>query len=137
MEMGKTSRGEIVVIEDDEALLKLLKALLADAGYEVRTVRCGATALASISDVPPRLVILDLGLPDMDGYEVCRRLRESFHSWTLPILVLTGMDKPADQLRGFAHGADAYLTKPCDPPELLSTIHLLLEGPEVSSPSTN
>ena len=135
--MGKGSRREIVIIEDDEALVKLLKATLTNAGYDVRTVRCGTTALSSISDVPPRLVILDLGLPDMDGYEVCRKLRESFHSWVLPIVMLTGMDKPADQLRGFAHGADAYLTKPCDPPELLNTIHLLLEGPEAVSPPAN
>jgi DNA-binding response OmpR family regulator len=62
-------------------------------------------------------------------------VRQFFHPWTLPVLILTGMDKPVDQLRGFAFGADAYLTKPCEPEELIRTVSLLLghQDPEFSN----
>ena len=128
--MATKPRQRILVIEDDEALVKLLRSILELAGYEVHAVRCGMTALDCVTDAQPALVILDLGLPDMNGYEVSRKLRQCFHPWSLPILMLTGMDKPVDQLRGFASGADAYLTKPCDPPELLKTVALLLGQPD-------
>ena len=124
--MGRGLRRQILIIEDDEALVRLLRAVLNSAGYDVHTVDCGEQALESISDAPPSLVIVDLGLPDMTGYELCRKLRERFQSWALPIVVLTGWDKPVDKLRGYANGANAYLTKPCDPPDLLNAIAFLL-----------
>ncbi len=124
--MTLTRRQRIVVVEDDEALSRLLRALLEMNGYEVHAESGGEVALRYLRENPAELVILDLRLPDTDGYEVCRKLRHFFHSWDLPVLMLTGMDKPVDQLRGFAFGADAYLTKPCDPPEILKTVALLL-----------
>lgn len=126
MEMRASRRERILVIEDDAAMVRVLRARLEGAGYEVRAERSGAAALTEVADTPPNLVILDLGLPDMNGYEVCRQLRQRFDPWSLPILIVTGMDKPVDQLRGFAFGADAYLTKPCDSSELLKTVALLL-----------
>ena len=126
MERRAFQRERILAIEDDAAMSRLLRALLEGAGYEVRTEGSGAAGLTGVVDTPPDLVILDLGLPDMNGYEVCRQLRQRFNPWSLPILMFTGMDKPVDQLRGFAFGADAYLTKPCDPEELLKTVALLL-----------
>ena len=131
--MENRLRHRILLVEDDETMIRLLRSVLEISGYDVSVVRCGATALACAVDSQPSLVILDLGLPDMNGYEVSRKLRHSFTPWTMPILMLTGMDKPVDQLRGFASGADAYLTKPCDPPELLNTIALLLGNQETSS----
>ena len=133
--MENTRHHRILLVEDDEAMIRLLRSLLEVGGYDVSVVRCGATALTCATDSQPSLVILDVGLPDMNGYEVSRRLRHSFHPWAMPILMLTGLDKPADQLRGFASGADAYLTKPCDPPELLSTIAFLLGQPNAGSSS--
>lgn len=65
-------------------------------------------------------------LPDIDGYKVCRELRKIYRPWVLPVLMLTAKDKPVDKLRGFGHGADAYLTKPFDAGELLQTVRLLL-----------
>ena len=124
--MRASRRERILVIEDDAAMARLLRVLLEGVGYEVRAERSGAVALTEVADTPPDLVILDLGLPDMNGYEVCRQLRQRFNPWSLPILIFTGMDKPVDQLRVFAFGADAYLTKPCDPGELLKTVALLL-----------
>ena len=126
MEMRASRRERILVIEDDAVMARLLRVLLEGTGYEVRTERSGAAALTEAADTPPDLVILDLGLPDMNGYEVCRQLRQQFRPWSLPVLMFTGKDKPVDQLRGFAFGADAYLTKPCDPEEILKTVALLL-----------
>ena len=134
--MENAPRQRILLVEDDEAMVRLLRSVLEMSGYDVSVVRCGATALTCATDSQPSLVILDVGLPDMNGYEVSRRLRHSFNPWAMPILMLTGLDKPADQLRGFASGADAYLTKPFDLPELLSTIALLLGQPSASSSST-
>ena len=96
------------------------------AGYDVHSMRCGEAALGYVIDEHPSLVIVDIGLPDMTGYELCKQLRERFRSWALPIVMLTGWDKPIDRLRGYAHGANAYLTKPCDPPDLLNAITFLL-----------
>ena len=124
--MPATPRARILIVEDEEAMSRLLKALLELSSYEVHVESSGAAALNYAAEQQPDLVILDLRLPDINGYEVCRKLRQFSNSWSMPILMLTGMDKPADQLRGFAFGADAYLTKPCDPPELLKAVNLLL-----------
>lgn len=119
-------RKRILVIEDDEAMAKAVKVRLESAGYTVHTEGCAAVALSYAAEHRPNLIILDLRLPDLGGYEVCRRLRQMFDPWIPPILMLTGMDQPVDQLRGFAHGADAYLTKPCDSAELTKTVAVLL-----------
>ncbi|MBI3458046.1 MAG: response regulator [Candidatus Rokubacteria bacterium] len=128
--MTGSQRRKILVVEDDAALVKVLRTLLESAGYEVRAEGRGSSALSCVSNEQPDLVILDLGLPDMDGNEVCRRLRQFLHPWAMPILILTARAAASDQLRGFAHGADAYVTKPFDVPELLKTIALLLGEPE-------
>ena len=128
--MAEEPRERILVIEDDATMSRMLRALLERAGYAVRTERSGVTGLSGAMLESPNLVMLDVRLPDLDGYEVCRKLRQQFNPWALPILMFTGMDKPVDQLRGFAFGADAYLTKPCDPDEILRTIALLLGHPE-------
>ena len=124
--MTAAPRERILVIEDDVALAKFLKTLLEGVGYCVHTETAGAAALHDAAEHRPDLVILDLKLPDIGGYEVCRQLRKLYNKWDVPILILTGMDQPIDQLRGFAHGADAYITKPCEPDELLKTIAGLL-----------
>ena len=124
--MSAAPRTQILIVEDDDAMSRLLKTLLELSGYEVHVEGSGSAGLNYAAEEQPDLVILDLRLPDINGYEVCRKLRQFSNSWSMPILMLTGMDKPADQLRGFAFGADAYLTKPCDPAELLKTVSLLL-----------
>ena len=125
-------RQRILLIEDDEAIARLLHVYLDSAGYDVHVEHDGHHAITYATLHQPDLVILDLRLPDMHGYDVCRELRKTYHSWVLPIMMLTGMDTPIDQLRGYAFGADAYLTKPFEPPELLPTVELLLgrTGPE-------
>jgi two-component system alkaline phosphatase synthesis response regulator PhoP len=124
--MMERIRRKILVVEDEEALARFLSWELESGGFDVHAEYCGESALSWAADHRPDLVILDLRLPDMHGYQVCKELRKLFHPWDVPILMLTAMDKPIDQIRGFAHGADAYLTKPCEPNELFKTISLLL-----------
>lgn len=124
--MDATRKKQILIVEDDESLAMLLTQRLESEGFEVHAVSSGATGLVYAAEYRPDLVILDLRLPDMHGYQVCKELRQIFHPWALPVLMLTGMDQPIDELRGFAHGADAYLTKPYDPTELLKSVRLLL-----------
>ena len=124
--MSETHAKHILVVEDDEALAQHLKRRLEAEQFVVEIVHAGTQALSYAAEHRPDLVILDVKLPDLNGYEVCRELHKLYHPWVVPILMLTAMDKPIDQLRGFAHGADAYLTKPYEAVEFLQTIRLLL-----------
>ncbi len=119
-------RKRILVIEDNGALSKMLDRWLTFNGFDVRIEATGQAALSCAVDYKPDLVILDLRLPDISGYDVCHGLRQQFSPWELPIVMLTGMDRPVDQLRGFAHGADAYLIKPFDTAELVKILAILL-----------
>ena len=136
---GTTPRRQILIIEDDETLIKLLRTALELPAYEVHAVRCGTTALAYTADSRPDLVILDLGLPDMNGYDVCRKLHQPQAGTPPPILILSGLDAPADQQLGFACGADAYLTKPYkaeDLEQLVTRLIGALDASSQSNPST-
>ncbi len=124
--MKEAVKRRLLVVEDDEPLAHLLKLQLESEGFEVHTETRGRSAMSYAADNPVDLVILDLRLPDVSGYDVCRELRKIYNPWAVPVLMLTALAEPIDQLRGFAHGADAYLTKPCEPAELMKTIHLLL-----------
>ena len=121
----------ILIVEDDADMAQVLKTRLRSVGFEVHAEDRGQTALSYASEHQPDLVILDLKLPDMSGYEVCKALRKLYDAWSPPILMLTGMKEPVDQLRGFAHGADAYLTKPYEPTELVKTVSMLLGEPNL------
>lgn len=124
--MPEQTCERILVVEDEPPMAKVLTAILESAGYEVHVETSGRAAIGYAAESQVHLVMLDLRLPDLNGYEVCRAIRQFSNSWSLPILMLTGMHKPVDQLRGFAFGADAYMTKPCDPDEILKTISALL-----------
>ena len=123
--METPATKKILMVDDDESLTHVVKMRLESAGYQVHTEASGKNAIAYAAEHRPELVILDINLPDSNGYQIARELRKVYYPWTLPILMLTIKDKPVDQLRGFAHGADAYLTKPFDSEELLQTVTLL------------
>ncbi len=124
-----TRHKRILIVEDEAALARLVEWQLRAAGFESRAVATGQAALATAQEHWPDLVVLDLRLPDMSGYDVCRQLRSLASPWELPILMLTALDQPIDQLRGFAFGADAYITKPFDSTDLIKTACLLLGAP--------
>src|SRR5690242_9357313 len=106
--MGAT-RSRVLIVEDDADLARALALELDHAGHEVRVERDGPAALHAAREWWPELVVLDLGLPTLDGLDVCRRLRAV--SWA-PIVILTARDTVEDRVRGLDAGADDYVTKP-------------------------
>ena len=113
----------ILVVEDESSIASFVSLYLRNAGYTVRTASSGAEALADAVSHAPALIVLDLMLPDIDGIEVCRRLRQSSD---VPILMLTARDEDAAKIIGLEVGADDYLTKPFNPRELVARIKSIL-----------
>jgi DNA-binding response OmpR family regulator len=128
----------ILVIEDDpDIALSLRLKLERDGGFEVQTAHDGAEGLRLALDRPPDLVLLDVNLPGMDGFEVCRRLREEPATAATPVIMLTARIGESDRVAGLDLGADDYITKPFSPKEALARIRAVLrrsdrseEGPE-------
>lgn len=118
------TRGRILVVEDQINLVELLSENLSDEGYEVETATDGKTALERARSRSFDLVLLDVMLPEMDGFEVCERLREA--KVQTPILFLTAKDEPADRIHGLELGGDDYLTKPFHLKELLLRIQAIM-----------
>lgn len=118
---GKAPR--VAVVEDDPAIAEVLVLHLRRAGCEVRRYGDGGSALKDLDDFWPDLVVLDLRLPGMDGFEVLSRLRGERD---VPVLVLTALGETRDKLQGFRLGADDYVVKPFDPEELLARVRALL-----------
>src|SRR4030088_2420670 len=106
----------LLVVDDDRALRDVLRRALTLAGYEVRLAESGAGALADVTGAVPDAVVLDVGLPDIDGLEVCRLLRREGNR--VPVLMLTARDAVAGRIDGVDAGADDYLVKPFDIDEL-------------------
>lgn len=119
---------KILVVEDDPITAKLTARLLQRAGYEVTVAHDAPEALTFIAEQRPDLIILDVMLPSMNGYEICRMLRSEADMKQLPILMFTALDRPGEQRQGFQAGADAYLTKPVHSQELLNQVRSLLLG---------
>jgi len=117
--------GRILVVEDDADIVDVLRRTLRAEGYEVRAAGDGPEALEDLVEFAPDLVILDLGLPGMDGVEVCDRIRSS-ESSEVPVLMLTARADADDRVTGLDSGADDYLVKPFDRAELLARIRALL-----------
>ena len=123
--------GRILVVEDEGDLSLLLQARLEAAGYEVHIEPLGSVGVEYAIEHHPSLVILDVRLPDLHGFEVCRQLRQRYNHEELPVLMFTVMDGPVDDIHGLSAGANAYLPKACHPAELLSAVERLLHGEEV------
>jgi DNA-binding response OmpR family regulator len=121
--------GVALVIEDDEAIGALVGAYLEQAGFDVVREHTGEGGLDAAERRQLRFVVLDLGLPDFDGFELCRRLRSS---GDVPILILTARDEEADRIIGLELGADDYVTKPFSPRELVARVRAVLRRVEPS-----
>jgi two-component system KDP operon response regulator KdpE len=116
-------RNRVLVVEDDSQIRRFLRAGLESSGYDLQQVETGERALAQAAIHPPDVVVLDLGLPDIDGVEVVRRLRQ----WsTVPILILSARSQETDKIDALDAGADDYLTKPFGMGELLARIRVAL-----------
>jgi two-component system response regulator MprA len=115
--------GRVLVVEDDDEIADVLRRSLRQEGHEVRTALDGEEALETARDFAPDLVVLDLGLPKLDGVEVCRRLREESD---VPILILTARTGTDDRVSGLDAGADDYLVKPFERAELLARLRALM-----------
>ena len=113
----------VLVVEDETSIASFVALYLKNAGYTVRTAATGNEALAQFQASPPALIILDLMLPDIDGIEVCRRIRKTSD---VPILMLTARDEDVDKIIGLEVGADDYLTKPFNPRELVARVKSIL-----------
>src|SRR5437867_1069078 len=119
--------ARILIVDDEPSILATMAPLLRGRGYEVSTATSGHAAIEAVDRQAPQLVILDLGLPDMDGIEVCRRLREGR---TVPILVLSARGAERDKVSALDAGADDYVTKPFGAEELLARVRAALRRGE-------
>jgi CheY-like chemotaxis protein/MinD-like ATPase involved in chromosome partitioning or flagellar assembly len=117
---------KILIVDDDIDSLKLIGLMLQRHGYEVVAANAGNQALAKANSEHPSLIILDVMMPDMDGYEVCRRLRANPDTRAIPIIMFTAKTLVDDKVAGFEAGADDYLTKPTHPAELASRVRTIL-----------
>jgi len=125
------SNSKILVVEDDPNLLDTLKYNLVNDGYKVITAADGSQALETARGEKPELIILDLMLPQLSGFEVCRILRKEM---TVPILMLTARTDEVDKIVGLEIGADDYMTKPFSMRELLARVHAMLRRVTISQP---
>ena len=129
-----TSRGTVVLIEDEEAIADLVRMYFEQEGFRVVHAPNGEKGIDAVRDRDPRVVLLDLGLPGIDGIEVCRRVRAISD---VPVIMLTARDGEVDKIVGLEIGADDYVTKPFSPRELVARVNAVLrrseEAPRVAS----
>lgn len=118
----------ILVVDDNPANLRLLSQVLSEHGYHVRAAASGPRALASIELDPPDMLLLDIRMPDMDGYEVCRQLKANPHTADIPILFISALDDTQDKVKAFSSGGLDYITKPLHVEEVIARVetHLSL-----------
>ena len=114
---------KLLLVDDEPSVLAFLEQLFGDAGYETVTANDGVAGLREFFVLPPDLAIVDLMMPNMDGFELCRRIREISH---IPLIVLTGLEQTGEKVQAFSIGADDYVTKPVSGRELVARVEACL-----------
>jgi DNA-binding response OmpR family regulator len=127
---GRTG-GVVLLVEDEQSIGNLVRSYLQKDGYRVVWVRSGEEALIELARHAVRIVLLDIGLPGMDGFEVCRKMRARS---TVPIVMLTARDEEPDRVAGLEVGADDYVPKPFSPRELVARMKAILRRSEQNVP---
>jgi len=122
--------GTVLLVEDEENIASVVRAYLERDGYRVVWVGTGAEALAALERKPVQIIVLDIGLPDLDGFDVCRQMRTRS---SVPIIMLTARDEEADRVAGLELGADDYVAKPFSARELVARIKAVLRRTEPSA----
>ena len=130
-------RPRILVVDDEPDLLWALRFALGDEGYEVDSASSGAAALTLIEERRPHLILVDVVMPGIDGFELCRRLRRDERFASIPIIFLTALLDTADRIKGLNEGADDYVSKPFDLDELKARIRAVLRRSEDRRPDVS
>jgi DNA-binding response OmpR family regulator len=129
---------KVLIVEDEPPQLELTRRALEQHGaFQLAYAGNGQEAFKRLNEEIPDIILLDLGLPDCDGLDVCRRLREEERFRWIPVLMLTGRSTIVDKITGLEVGADDYLTKPCDPGELVARIRAILRRKQALGPVTD
>ncbi len=126
--------AKILIVDDDIDALKLMGLMLERQGHQIVVANNGAQALEKAASEAPDLIILDVMMPDLDGYEVTRRLRQHPTTQPVPILMFTAKSSVADKIAGFQAGVDEYLTKPIHPAELITRVQVMLQRKQLAQP---
>jgi formate hydrogenlyase transcriptional activator len=122
----ENKEGSLLLVDDDLSALQTMEAFLVREGYEVRCAPSGEMALMFAKEDPPELILLDIRLPDMDGFEVCRRLKEDEGTRNIPVIFISGLGEVVDKVKGFAAGGVDYITKPFQSEEMLARVEVHL-----------
>jgi DNA-binding response OmpR family regulator len=117
---------DVLIVEDDDDVRSLVERVLGRVGLATRAVDCGLSALAAAAKEHPRLVVLDVEMPDLNGLEVCRQLKASEATADMSVLIVSGNTSVAEIAAGYAAGCDDFLTKPFSPAELVRRVTRLL-----------
>ncbi|MDI1241895.1 MAG: response regulator transcription factor [bacterium] len=120
----------LLIVDDEPNLLRAVAAVLRDESFDVKTARSGREALTMIAQDPPDLIVSDVRMPGIDGYELARRLRSTANFSLIPIVFLSAKDETEDRVEGFRSGVDVYLSKPFEPDELIAVVRSILERVE-------
>ncbi|GAB4212609.1 MAG: hypothetical protein OHK0012_07170 [Synechococcales cyanobacterium] len=126
--MSEYYLGSILLVDDTLENLEVLDEILSEKGYETRSATGGQMALRAVEADPPDLILLDIMMPDMDGYEVCTRLKSSSSTWNIPIIFISALNDVIDKVRAFQVGGVDYLTKPFQVAEVIARVEVHLEN---------
>jgi len=131
------SKGRILVVDDEIYIVHILDFSLGMEGYEVLTALDGEQALERLKSDKPDLIVLDIMMPKLDGYEVCKTIKANAATQNIPVILLSAKGRNADQKMGFDVGADDYITKPFSPRKLVERINQLLGQAVTEKPTTS
>lgn len=136
-DLSEPRPATILIVDDDPDMVELLRLALTEAGHFARTATTGTEALVEAQRLPPDLMVLDLLLPGLNGYDVCERLRRNPPTASVPIIMITALPGKFPRLMGLETGVNAYLNKPFHPEELVSCVGDLLRGFSTASNLAN